>query len=297
MISKILNFFKIKKPNSKIFFDEKSIESFIPPLNINYNSSEKSENEYKKKFIKKYNEFVLPYILDKHKKEYQLPKILDLGCGFSPLGISYLNYLKKTSRDSSDLIYLGVDINKTAIDWLKTKFKNYKNFYFHLHKATQEINYISLGSMKNSDINTLSNSRGEEVKYKIPVNFKPDFQLSASFFTHLTPSAVNLALKFISENSSEKTVSINSWLIIDQESQKNLEKKKCDRTLDIDMGDYLTYSKSNPLLCTAYKLDKIKEFYKKNGLKILEISKGNWSNKNYKNIFNTKQDIIISKKI
>ena len=275
--------------------NEEFFREFLPPLKLNYNSSESNKDKYLINFTKKYREKIVPYLIDKNKNI--TPKIIDLGCGFSPLGISFLNYLLLNKKDQKEVLYVGIDINKTAIDWLKKKFENHKSFYFHEHNAPQDVNYISLGKEKNQDLNTLSDSDGIESKYNLPITYVPDFQLSGSFFTHLTSSAVNSALNFINEISSKNTLSINSWIIIDDESKESLIKKKADRVLDIDMGDYLTYSKVNPLLCTAYKIEKISEFYKKNGLEIIDISRGYWRGGKQKNIFNTKQDIIISRKI
>lgn len=294
-IQKFLKSFFSFKRKSNLTTDEKFLKNFLPPQELNYNTSESDKDKYLDKFTKKYREIIIPYLIENNKNK--LPKIIDIGCGFSPLAISYLSYLRTNERSIEDLIYVGIDINKDAINWLKKKFKDYKSFYFHEHSANQQVNYVSLGKEANININTLSQSDGAESKYTLPMNFNPDFQLSASFFTHLTPSAVNSALNFINEISNKNSISINSWIIIDEQSKKSLLEKKADRILNIDMGDYLTYSKSNPLLCTAYKIDKIHEFYKKNGLKIIDISKGYWRGGKQKNIFNTKQDIVISKKI
>jgi hypothetical protein len=294
----IQNFLKqiisFKKSNN-LLIDKKFLEDFLPQHKLNYNTSESDKDKYLVNFTKKYRETIIPYLI-KNKKD-KLPKIIDIGCGFSPLAISYLSYLRVNDISLKDIIYVGIDINENAINWLKEKFESYNNFYFHKHEAPQMVSYINLGTKKNTDINTQSQSDGFETKYKIPISFNPDFQLSGSFFTHLTPSAVNSALNFVNEISNKDTISINSWIIIDDESKNNLSEKKTDRVLNIDMGDYLTYSKSNPLVCTAYKIEKIQEFYKKNGLEIINISKGHWRGGSQKNIFNTKQDIIISRKI
>ena len=67
-----------------------------------------------------------------------------------------------------------------------------------------------------------------------------------------------------------------------------------DRKLEIDCGDFLTYSKSNPLVCTAYKLQFVEKCYRDVSLKILSIEKGFRRGGEEKNNFNHYQDVIIS---
>ena len=61
------------------------------------------------------------------------------------------------------------------------------------------------------------------------------------------------------------------------------------------MKEFLTYSKENPLLNTAYKIEYIQKAYKKAGLKIEEIIHGSWRG-NKSNHLNSDQDIIIARK-
>ena len=93
---------------------------------------------------------------------------------------------------------------------------------------------------------------------------------------------------------SQSAVSINTWLIVGEHSRLAMKTGIADRKLEFDCGDFLTYSKSNPLVCTAYKLPFVERCYSDAGLKILSIEKGSWRGDGMKNRFNHYQDVIIS---
>jgi hypothetical protein len=88
---------------------------------------------------------------------------------------------------------------------------------------------------------------------------------------------------------------VNTWLIIDNESAYSLAAGSADRELPFDFGDFLTYSESNPLVCTCYKIEAIERMYRESGLEIVSIDKGSWRGPAYKNGANHYQDIIISR--
>ena len=93
---------------------------------------------------------------------------------------------------------------------------------------------------------------------------------------------VYFALKYDCEKTTKDKhlekdgISINTWHIIDPESLFSLQLGITDRKLKYDMNEFLTYSKENPLLNTAYKIKYIQKAYKKAGLKIEEIIHGSW---------------------
>jgi len=70
-----------------------------------------------------------------------------------------------------------------------------------------------------------------------------------------------------------------------------------DRELKYDFGDFLTYDKNNPLVCTAYKLHFILDLYKNAGMEIIDIQKGAWRGEGISNDFQHYQDVIISRKL
>tara|TARA_A100000164_G_scaffold363936_1_gene381592 strand:+ start:268 stop:1233 length:966 start_codon:yes stop_codon:yes gene_type:complete len=285
---------KKEKYNSK---PEIIYKSYIPEIELNYNYNSSIIN-YKKNFLSSAFKLYFPFILNyqstinrKNNKNY----FLDLGCGYGPMAVAFLNYIKSANREDMDFKYLGIDINETSIKWLKTKYFDKKEYEFLCHKADINRDYMQ---SKTDQIETLCDSDGSEVEYKIPMNFKHDIQWSMSYFTHLTPTSCDKVLNLIEKNGDANSLQFNSWLIIDDESKFALEAKMANRIVPYDMGVYLTRSKENPLTVTCYKEKFIKEIYQKNNLKIIKIIKGSWrgldtTSKNN----NFVQDIIVSQKV
>jgi hypothetical protein len=268
---------------------------YIPPIEINYNFNGSILN-YKKLFLEKAFKDYFPIIIkycSAYSEKNNYNNFLDLGCGYGPMAVAFLNFIK-LQDEKSDSKYLGIDINKTAIDWLKIAYKDNSQFKFLWHYADLQKDYLQSKSL---GIETNKDSDGSEVEYDLE-DFKYNIQWSMSYFTHLTPTACDKILKLIYTKGEEGAMQFNSWLIIDKESKFALQAKMANRLLPYDMGTYLTRSNINPLTVTAYKEDFIKNIYKKNNLKIIDILKGNWrGTNNYDNNFKLSQDLIVSKKI
>jgi len=300
-------FYALKKyPNLEI---ESICDKFTPSFFINYNV--KIAANYKKNFISKYlhNYFysAISELELKRNIPTLLPKILDIGCGFGPMALALKLHLfanmklKKNIRDI-EKIYVGIDIREDAINWLKNAYKDEKNFYFHKHlvQSVNKIDYIgSIDKVIDGAVSkTDSDSSGEESQYNLGFDFKADIQWSSSLFTHLTPQAVTNTLEFINNNLDREGLAINSWLILDNQSYLSMEMGVSDRDVhQYDFGSFVSRSKSNPLSTTIYKLEFIKEFYKKAGLKIISIKKGSWRGQGQKNNYCHYQDIIVSEKL
>ena len=286
-----------------------NINNFIPPLSLNYNWSYDNEIQYKKDFIYPYLDFIIPNCIERFQCLNALSKtvksldFLDLGCGFSPFAVA-LKFALQSKPYSQKLFnskslhfnrYLGIDIRTDSINWLKNTFKNDRKFIFHLHESDKATDYVGeFSRAKSNTAFTRGESDGSECNYEINSKTPFDIQWSSSFFTHLTPNAVRKSLQFIKSSLSQNAVSINTWLIVDEHSRLGMQTGIADRKLEIDCGDFLTYSKSNPLVCTAYKLQFVEKCYRDAGLKILSIEKGSWRGGEEKNNFNHYQDVIIS---
>lgn len=291
----------LKKNNfsiKKVIYNEEIKDiynSYIPPIEINYNFNGSILN-YKKLFLEKpfkdYFPIINKYSSSNLKKNKKI-NFLDLGCGFGPMAVAFLNFIRSQDKDYQSK-YLGIDINKIAIDWLKIAYKNNLQFKFLLHNTNLNNDYMQSKSL---GLETNKDSDGSEVQYNLE-DFKYSVQWSMSYFTHLTPTACNKVLKLISNTGEEEALQFNSWLIVDDDSKFSLQAKMANRLLPYDMGEYLTRSKLNPLTVTAYKEDFINNLYKNNNLKIIDILKGNWrGTNNYSHSFNLSQDIIVSKKM
>ncbi|OUU13805.1 MAG: hypothetical protein CBB97_25555 [Candidatus Endolissoclinum sp. TMED37] len=270
--------------------EKNELTKYILPYKQNHNWGLKNKN-YHKKFASKEILYYLPEILKYNHNRYThiTPKILDLGCGAGPMAFAHkLTFEPETKKE---IDFVGIDINQQAIDFLKKAYP--KNYYFHLHQGNDNINYIGK-NLKGDNNNTLSHSDGNECDFKIGFEFKSDIQWSSSFFTHLTPNGCDKSLNFIKNNLSQDGYSFNSWLLIDPLSKASLKIGASDRKLNYDYGEYMSYSKENPLVCSAYKIDFVEKIYDKNELEIVSILRGSWRG-GEKNTFNHYQDIIVSK--
>ena len=95
-----------------------NLETFIPNKEIDYQSTDKKD------FLL-HRHVVLPYLLNLFDSIYgpgiltSSLRILDLGCGFSPLA-----WACKSSTDKrvANVEFLGIDINKDAISFLNNLY-------------------------------------------------------------------------------------------------------------------------------------------------------------------------------
>jgi SAM-dependent methyltransferase len=286
---------------------------YIPPLSLNYNWGDSDKNLYERDFANPYSKIILPLAIDQIENEeiiigQRLPKILDIGCGFAPLALGYKIFLEKlnsltlfknTKCEPDEILYLGIDIRFDAIDWLKKAYSADNKFVFYHHEANQSLDYVGdfESDKKVNKTATSAKSNGNECHFSLPVPYISDFQWSSSVFTHLTPQAVINALQFIYSSLAPGGVSINTWLIADTQSCLAMSTGKADRKLEIDKGEFLTYSEKNPLLCTAYKLDFIKKSYRRAGLQIQSIEKGSWRGSGLENQYDHYQDVIVARRL
>ena len=298
---------KIFHKNESNLMIENLIKELLPNKKINYNFFQNSFGNYKNKFLNDYLYYILPLCLENTKiNNLDFPKILDIGCGFAPMCLAAKIYRnlwlndKKIQNKELDCSYVGIDIRKDAIEHNQINYRKYPENYFLLHNSNIDVDYIgdyAKFSNEASNVHTTTHeSNGHETDYKIPFAYKADIQWSMSMFTHITPTALSNVLKFIYETLSDDGVAVNTCHIIDPESLFLMKTYSSDRYLEYDFGSFMSYSKKNPLLSTAYKINYLCENYEKNGLKIINIVKGNWRNDKKKGD-GIDQDIIIAKKI
>ena len=282
--SLLLKFFG-KSPEKIII--ENLINKHLPIKGSDYNASQSSYKNYRKEFLNSYTNFIIPLALEEIKiKDLDFPKVLDIGCGFAPMCLAskiYRDIWLKNKKTNNDYYYVGIDIQKDAIEYNKVNFKDCPENFFLLHNVSNKnIDYIGdFGKFKHdapNHIKTDASSDGTEANYQLPFTYKADIQWSNSLFTHLTPSSLFNVVKFISENLSRDGVAINTCNIIDPESLYSMKLGLADRNLKYDFGSFMSYSENNPLLNTAYKIGHLSEVYAKNNLTITQIIKGKWRN-------------------
>jgi hypothetical protein len=270
------------------------VEQLTPPQEKNWNYQVKKG--YQKKFSSNFIELYFPYLL-RNMRALDIStdemSLLDIGCGWAPMAIPFVIFENAKGRNRGDQIaYLGIDIREDAISWLSRAYRDYPFVSFQCHQANKEADYIDAQQIQSK---THSASDGEEANFKFPQGFVHNVQWSSSVFTHLTPQACAQTLKSIRSSCIQNSMQVNTWLIIDCESQYALAAAIADRELPFDCGDFLTYSEKNPLVCTAYKIEAIERMYAEVGLEIVRIDRGAWRGPAYKNQANHYQDIIISR--
>jgi hypothetical protein len=271
----------------------KQIKRLTPPREMNWNWTGRG---YSEKFSANFISYTFPYLLrnaDELGISVDEMSILDIGCGWAPLAIPFAIFTKSENNECNNQnAYLGIDIREDAINWLSRAYEDYPSVKFHWHQAEKKVDYIGAEHLNQ---NTQSASDGEETNFVIPKDFLHNIQWSSSVFTHLTPQACVQALKSIRGSCARNAMQVNTWLIIDYQSKYSLTAEIADRELPIDCGKFLTYSVKNPLVCTAYKIEAIKEMYAEAGLEIVRIDRGSWRGPAHSNLANHYQDIVISR--
>lgn len=295
-----MNHLKSKANKLHLYFSAKKtispvIKKLTPPKKNNWNQSI-GHLGYLQQFSYNFINFYYPYILS-NCREYNVDAstvtFLDIGCGWGPMAIPFLiNEISVRGNKSAGIRYLGIDIRKDAIDWLTHAYAGYPFIKFQHHQTDAMADYIG-GELDQGQTTSISN--GDEAAFNIPADFVHNVQWSSSVFTHLTPQACGRALESIRKSSLENSIQINTWLIIDDESKYSLALEIADRQLPIDCGEYLTYSEKNPLVCTAYKIDVVKDMYANAGFEILKIERGAWRGLATTNPANHYQDIVVSR--
>ena len=268
----------------------KHLIEHIPPYEVNLENGGDID-KYAHWFFREYVEFFAPYMIRKLKsfgKNFSNCNILDVGCGGGPLAGAVLLDQKASGGKG---VYTGLDIRGDLIEWLSESYKNYDFIEFKKVVADTAVDYIE--ACKNGG-QTVKESDGKEADLNVEDDFY-DFQWSSSVFTHLTPKSCINMLKNIAVSSKKDAIHMNTWLVADDESRYALSAGIADRRLPFDMGEFLTYSETNPLVCTAYKEENMLSYYEEAGLEIIEIEKGSWRGPTYSNGALHYQDIVISR--
>jgi SAM-dependent methyltransferase len=286
--------------------------SYIPPISKNYNYNG-NRLFYAPRFLAPYVSGVFPSLIRLHTLSESLcrsknPRILDIGCGFGPLALAYKIYLDAGSGANinpehspvgtgrSSPLYLGIDIRNDSISFLKSAYRHDLRFMYAQHDAHPRADYIGNWTRGSTgDVRTNPFSDGSEASYKT-TDFQADLQWSSSLLTHLTPASVENCLSFISATLSPTGYAVNTALVVDSISSYCVRSMQADRQLPYDFGPFLSYSRDNPLVCTAYKYADIDKMYRLSGLKIVDIVYGSWRSPRYSSPFQTYQDVIIATK-
>jgi hypothetical protein len=264
----------------------------IPPPSINFNQETASSIEqYQSIFFERSREKELPFLATVAHLNLD-STTLDFGCGLGRLASAFASSKGKYGA------YYGWEPELEALQWLKRVYAHDPKFRFGGTQLPSEMNYVTnKGNYSSVDKNFGSKSEAapDITQLKNLMDGKRfDLQFSSSVFTHMWSTDIISTLKSFEHIASDSSVFVNTWLIVDSFAQQSLDRGSADRRLPIEINGVLTYSHSNPLVCTVYRQEQMELIYKESGHQITDIHYGSWSGRSNGVTY---QDIVVSKRI
>lgn len=264
-----------------------SLVRTIPHPRINYNTAIKSASlkRYLDSFLNQARDRELPFL----KAVAGLGPnslTLDFGCGLGRLASAYFD-------DEGSGHYIGWEPEPKALKFLKNAYAENARFDFGGVPLPKQLNYVT-----HSGSGNLNEKSSGAVATKLPTFMKSrqaNLVVADSVFTHMWPRDCVENLKILKSVAAPGAVLVTTWFVVDDAVTESLKKGKADRKLPIvTEHGMLTYSKSNPLVCSAYPVNQVIEMYHEAGLPMPEIFYGSWSNSGRKNDYSY-EDLVISK--
>jgi SAM-dependent methyltransferase len=274
-------------------FDKENVSSAWPPSprpSINFNQSpSKSISEYVDVYLRSSRDLELPFLIDTGSLS-ESSCVLDFGCGLGRLASAFAIANGAYGR------YFGYEPETVALDWLKSQYSKNDFFRFGGSPLPQDMNYVTnlgnLGTAAKSFEDRVGALPDPHVLANLLDGYKFDLQFSSSVFTHMWGADIVETIKSFRPIATRDAIFVNTWLIVDDFAQDALDSGAADRRLPIEVGGVLTYSHSNPLVCTAFRLGEVERIYAEAGHEIQEILYGSWSGRSNGVTY---QDIVISK--
>ena len=274
-------------------FDQQNLSSVWPPIprpSINFNQSpSNSIEEYMDIYLRSSRDLELPFLISRGSLG-ELSCTLDFGCGLGRLASAF------AFANGSCGSYFGYEPETVALDWLKSEYSGNEFFRYGGSPLPQDMNYVTnlgnLGTAEKAFEGRLGALPDPQVLTNLLDGHKFNLQFSSSVFTHMWGKDVVETIKRFRPIAARDAIFVNTWLIVDDFAQDALNLGLTDRRLPIEVGGILTYSDSNPLVCTAFRLREVERIYAEAGHEIQEILYGSWSGRTNGVTY---QDIVISK--
>ncbi len=257
-----------------------SLEREIPPPWINYNQQGSAWLEdYLEKFKGNACLKELPFLMTLGLNKTSV--LLDYGCGLGRLGYAASRFLDESGQ------YIGYEPNQEALRFLRTAYEGKRNFRFYGEELPSEEDYVAVHA----------GVRGRSGKSSLALDLRDvgrivDIQFSGSVTTHMWMPAINNLLGNLNAVVKPDGVCVNTWLIIDDFARYALSSGVADRKLPYVVDGAHTYSRENPLVCTAYDLGAVEAAYEAAGHRIQKIYWGSWSGRENGVTY---QDIVVSR--
>jgi SAM-dependent methyltransferase len=261
----------------------------LPPPSLNFNQYLRSLDldDYKNDFLRRSKEAELPFLREAARLNGS-SLTLDFGCGLGRLAAAYA-----ASKDDSGH-YIGWEPEERALAWLKRAYSDLGGFDFLGTPLSTEQNYVTHKGSGTAQIMSKSAAPEDSNLKSLLGGRMPDLITSHSVFTHMWPEDAAQTLKRLSSIGASKGIMVHTWLILDELAIDGVQEGKSDRTLPHEIRGIYTYSKKNPLVCTAYPVQLLKDVYASADLTIETIIHGEWSGSGRSNPY-TYQDVVISR--
>jgi SAM-dependent methyltransferase len=208
--------------------------------------------------------------------------VLDYGCGLGRHAYALSKFL------SPEGAYFGHDINEEGIAFLRGAYARLANFSFHCSPLATQEDYVALAQGRER----ASQKSAESVDIRSLIDKPIDVQWSSSVFTHMWPEAIGNILRSLRDVMRPGGYCVNTWLMIDDFAAYVLRCGLADRALPYQVREAFTYSKENPLVCSAYREETVRRIYREANHEILEVLPGSWAGRDNGVSY---QDIIISR--
>jgi SAM-dependent methyltransferase len=197
---------------------------------------------------------------------------LDFGCGLGRLASAYLMEGGSCGR------YYGWEPDLLALKWLKKEYSQQNSFSFGGHPLTASHTYLSGRTQPSENYEDKALAIPEKESWlKFVEGVKFDLIWTHSIFTHTYPSTTGEILKLFKEVVKPGSWIVNTFLSIDDHSERAMKAGTADRKLPLSVNGIRTYDAKNPLVCTAYTVEQINQIYLEVGFPKPEIRFGSWA--------------------
>lgn len=243
-----------------------------PKINFNQPINHLNINRYCEEFASASSSSELPFL--KQIASLNEESItLDFGCGLGRLANAF--YSKGGIVGS----YYGWEPNQVALGWLNNAYADNSRFRFGGSELNPNQTYLS-GDTAFSNFET-DLALPDKSKWEIFVkDVKFDLIWTHSVFTHMFPETAVEVLKLFKSVAKPGTWIINTFLCIDDATEKALKSKSADREFLYIVNGVHVFSETNPLSCTGYEIGTLRKIYRDAGLPNPIIRHGSWAGKN-----------------
>ena len=245
----------------------------VPPPLINFNQTRNhfSISRYIREYREQSQSRELPFLKDIAQLNPN-SVTLDFGCGLGRMASAYL------MEGGSCGLYYGWEPDLFALKWLRKEYSQQNSFRFGGHPLTASQTYLSKGTQPSENYEDKDLAIPEkESWHKFVEGVKFDLIWTSSIFTHTFPSTTVEILKLFKEIAKPGSWIVNTFLSIDDQSERAMKAGTADRKLPLSVNGIRTYDAKNPLVCTAYTVEQINQIYLEVGFPKPEIRFGSWA--------------------